>query len=145
MKLGNMKSGKQILIEIVVPILICAVLSFFTWWAVISLTDPSCTRTVEAEEVLPVNADHVSAFIISAGEAEILITGPRSAVAVCLSEGVSVTVDLSAAFPDGIGRPGTYPVSAEHLKVVLPDSLTSADVKAIPSSVSLTFTEAGGV
>ena len=147
MKLGKMKSGKQILIEIVVPILICAILAFFTWWAVISLTDPSCTRTVAATEILPINADHVSDYIISAGEAEILITGPRSAVAVCLADGVSVSVDLAAAFPDGIGRPGTYPVSTEYLKVVLPPSLGTDEmyVKTVLSTVSLTFTEAGGV
>lgn len=147
MKLGKMKSGKQILIEVIFPILFCAILSFFTWWAVISLTDPSCTETVFTDRVIPVNAEHVSEYIISAEEGEILITGPRSLVAICLSEGVSISVDLSSAFPDGIKKPGNYSIASEHLKVILPASLGTGElqVKTVCRSVSLTFTEVGGV
>jgi hypothetical protein len=147
MKLGKMKSGKQILIEVILPFLFCAILSFFTWWAVISLTDPSCNETVTAEEILPINAEHVSEYIISAGEGDVLITGPRSLVAICLSEGVSITVDLSSAFPDGIKKPGSYNIAPEHLKVILPASLGTGElqVKTVCRSVTLTFTEVGGV
>lgn len=147
MKLGKMKSGKQILIEVILPILFCAVLSFFTWWAVISLTDPSSTKTVTTEEIVPINASHVSDYIISANEAEVVLTGPRSSVVVCLSEGVVITVDLSTAFPDGIKKPGSYNISSEHLKVILPASLGTGEtqVKTVCRSVTLTFTEVGDV
>ena len=147
MKLGKMKSGKQILIEIIMPILLCAVLSFFTWWAVISLTDPSCTKTLTTEEAVPLNAEHLSDYIISVEVGEILVTGPRSAVAICIADGVRVSVDLSTAFPGGISNPGRYPVAAEHVKVLLPASLGTgeADVKTVSPSVFITFTEAGGV
>ena len=147
MKHGKMKSGKQILVEVIFPILFCAVLSFFTWWAVISLTDPSSTKTVTTEEIVPINASHVSDYIISANEAEVVLTGPRSSVAVCLTEGVVITVDLTTAFPDGIKKPGSYNVSSEHLKVILPASLGTGEtqVKTVCRSVTLTFTEVGDV
>ena len=147
MKHGKMKSGKQILVEVIFPILFCAVLSFFTWWAVISLTDPSSTKTVTTEEIVPINASHVSDYIISANEAEVVLTGPRSSITVCLSEGVVITVDLSTAFPDGIKNPGSYSVSSEHLKVILPASLGTGEtqVKTVCRSVTLTFTEVGDV
>ena len=147
MKFAKVKSGKQVIIEIIMPILLCAVLSFFTWWAVISMTDPSCTKVIVTDEVTPHNAEHVSEYIISASESEVILTGPRSLVAICISEGVSISVDLSSAFPDGIKKAGDYPISAEHFKVVLPASLgtSESEVKVVCRSVTLTFTEVGGV
>lgn len=138
-----MKNGKKIILHSVLPIFLCLLCAIVTWAFVMGTVDPLVTEDVkEVKSISYTNTTAAAAFDFEINFDAIRISGSRSDVVTCLTEGVALKVDVSVIVAlIGVPKNGTYVLPENTVTLILPDDLGKVTYEYVNLSVTLTKQE----
>ena len=139
-----MKNGKNFILHGVLPVIACFLCAVVTWVFVMDAVDPTVTEDLkEVKSITLENRNVAAGFEYGVQFDAIRISGKRSDVAECITEGISLKVNVSVlvSMIGGVPKNGTYTMPEEAVSSVLPDNLSNVSVEYVNMTVTLTKQE----
>ena len=138
-----MKNGKNFILHGVLPMFLCLLCAIVTWAFVMGTVNPPVTEDIkEVKGITYTNTTTAAAFDFEVNFDAIRISGNRSDVVKCLTEGVFLKVDVSVVVAMiGVPKNGTYVLPESAVTLTLPDDLGKVTCEYVNLSVTLTKQE----